>query len=58
MFGRGQRDEIDDDEAQQLASQLRMEMAKEVVRIRETEGIDLDVDDDEEKLNAPRQGKL
>lgn len=57
MFGRGQREEIDDDEAQQLASQLRQELAKEVVRVKETEGVDLDMDD-EDRLSTPRAEKL
>lgn len=46
MFGRGQRDELDDDEAADLASKLRAELAKEVARVKEEEGVDLDTDAD------------
>ncbi|KAL2865474.1 HIT-like domain-containing protein [Aspergillus lucknowensis] len=42
MFGRGQRDDLDDEEAEKLAAELRVEVAKEVVRVRKVEGIDLD----------------
>lgn len=45
MFGRGQRDELDDDEAEELVRQLRAELAKEVARVKEEEGVDLDVDE-------------
>jgi diadenosine tetraphosphate (Ap4A) HIT family hydrolase len=45
MFGRGPRDELDDDEGRVLAKEMREELAREVKQIRETEGIDLDVDD-------------
>ncbi|KAL1958612.1 hypothetical protein VTO42DRAFT_4209 [Malbranchea cinnamomea] len=47
MFGRGQRDELDDDEAVELVRKLRLELAKEVARIKEEEGIDLDADAEE-----------
>lgn len=53
MFGRGQRDELDDDEGRILAKEMREELAKEVNRIRETEGVDLDVD-----LDNVNRGKL
>jgi hypothetical protein len=33
MFGRGQRSELDDDEAKELAHLLREELAKEMVRM-------------------------
>jgi hypothetical protein len=46
MFGRGQRDDLDDDEAEKLAGELRGEVAREVARIREAEGIDLDAVDE------------
>ncbi|KAL5332927.1 HIT-like domain-containing protein [Aspergillus crustosus] len=42
MFGRGQRDDLDDEEAEELAGFLRREVAREVVRVREVEGIDLE----------------
>jgi len=34
MFGRGQRSEIDDDEAAELAKNLREELTREMARIR------------------------
>ncbi|KAH2919232.1 hypothetical protein KXW25_005488 [Aspergillus fumigatus] len=40
MFGRGQRDELDDDEGETLAKALREELAKEVRRVEEREGVD------------------
>ncbi|KAL2810465.1 HIT-like domain-containing protein [Aspergillus granulosus] len=46
MFGRGQRDDLDDDEAEKLAGELRGEVAREVARIREVEGVDLDAVDE------------
>ncbi|KAL4862700.1 HIT-like domain-containing protein [Aspergillus spectabilis] len=42
MFGRGQRDDLDDEEAEELAGVLRREVAKEIVRVREVEGVDLE----------------
>ncbi|EDN03614.1 HIT domain-containing protein [Histoplasma capsulatum] len=44
MFGRGQREELDDNEAQETVTQLRVELAREVARVKEVEGIDLDLD--------------
>lgn len=44
MFGRGQRDSLDDDEGAELAGAMQVEMAKEVRRIRDEEGIDLELD--------------
>ncbi|KAJ9294095.1 hypothetical protein DTO271G3_7223 [Paecilomyces variotii] len=44
MFGRGQRDDLDDEEGEQLARAMREELAREVIRIKESEGIDLDMD--------------
>ncbi|PGH18552.1 hypothetical protein AJ79_00331 [Helicocarpus griseus UAMH5409] len=44
MFGRGQRDSLDDDEAQETVAQLRVELAKEVLRVKEEEGVNLDLD--------------
>lgn len=43
MFGRGQRDELEDEEAEALAKALREELAKEVRRVEEREGVDLNV---------------
>lgn len=42
MFGRGQREDLDDEEAEDLARLLREEIAREVVRVKEVEDIDLD----------------
>ncbi|GAD99369.1 HIT domain protein [Paecilomyces variotii No. 5] len=53
MFGRGQRDDLDDEEGEQLSQAMRAELAKEVIHIRESEGIDLDVDSE-----GRSQGKL
>jgi hypothetical protein len=41
MFGRGQREELDDDEAEILARELRLELVEEVKRIQREEGVDL-----------------
>lgn len=41
MFGRGQREELDDDEGEALAREMRVELAEEVKRIQRDEGIDL-----------------
>ncbi|KAH8428112.1 uncharacterized protein LDX57_005817 [Aspergillus melleus] len=53
MFGRGQRDELDDEEGEKLAGLLREELAKEVGRVKEQEGVDLDLegsgDDDHDR---------
>lgn len=43
MFGRGQRDELDDEEGEALAGLLRGELAREVLRVR-AEGVDLEAD--------------
>lgn len=37
MFGRGQRSDLDEDEAAELASKLRAEMTRELQRIAERE---------------------
>jgi len=41
MFGRGQREELDDDEAEVLAREIRLEIVEEVKRIQRDEGVDL-----------------
>lgn len=41
MFGRGQREELDDDEGAELAHEMRAELAKEVMRVQREEGVDL-----------------
>lgn len=44
MFGRGQRDELDEEEGEELADMIRGELAREVQRIRDVEGVDLDME--------------
>lgn len=44
MFGRGQRDELDDDEGEALARLLRVELAREAQRVKKEEGVDLDLE--------------
>lgn len=44
MFGRGQREELDDEEGEVLAREMRAELAREVSRIWKEEGIDLTKD--------------
>ncbi|EEQ90449.1 hypothetical protein RJZ56_003937 [Blastomyces dermatitidis] len=56
MFGRGQRDELDDDEAQETVAQLRAELVREVARVKEAEGIDLDLDGEFEQSKGKRRG--
>lgn len=41
MFGRGQREELDDEEGAALAREMRTELAREVQRIQRDEGVDL-----------------
>ncbi|KAL1964677.1 hypothetical protein VTN77DRAFT_6703 [Rasamsonia byssochlamydoides] len=48
MFGRGQREELDDEEGEELARAMREELAREVKRVREEEGVDLDLDLDDD----------
>ncbi len=38
MFGRGQREELDDEEGEGLALEMRRVLAKEVERVEKTEG--------------------
>ena len=58
LFGRGQREELDDDDAEELIRQLRADLAKEVARIKEEEGIDLDVDEDFDEGDVYRPRRL
>lgn len=51
MFGRGQREELDEEEGEKLARLMREELAREVKRIKDEEGIDLDLDDDNNNDN-------
>jgi len=47
MFGRGQREELDDEEGEALARAMREELAREVRRVREVEGVDLELEFDQ-----------
>jgi hypothetical protein len=42
MFGRGQREEIDEEDAVGLVEEMRRELGREVERVREGEGVVLD----------------
>lgn len=44
MFGRGQRDELDEEEGEELAGMIRGELAREVQRVKDVEGMDLDLE--------------
>ena len=57
MFGRGQREDLDDEEGEKLANAMKVEMAKEVRRVRDEEGVDLDLDMDYSLCQKPH-GKL
>ncbi|KAE8133011.1 HIT-like domain-containing protein [Aspergillus pseudotamarii] len=57
MFGRGQREELDDDEGEELAGLLRGELAREVRRIRE-EGVDLECEVPSDDDDRSVKGKL
>ncbi|KAI9034959.1 HIT-like protein, partial [Aspergillus affinis] len=58
MFGRGQRDELDDEEGEKLAALLREELAKEVGRVRVEEGVDLDLESSGDDGRKGPLGKL
>ncbi|PYH99119.1 HIT domain protein [Aspergillus ellipticus CBS 707.79] len=58
MFGRGQREELDDDEGESLARLLREELAREVVRVRNEEGIDLECEFNPVDRKSREAGKL
>ncbi|KAJ5570160.1 Histidine triad (HIT) protein [Penicillium hispanicum] len=51
MFGRGQREELDDEEGGSLAKDMRAELAREIDRVQMHEGVDLGLD-------AKQRGKL
>lgn len=42
--GHAPREDLDDDEGAELARIIRAEMAREVVRVRNEQGVDLDLD--------------
>ncbi|KAJ5089497.1 hypothetical protein N7532_008181 [Penicillium argentinense] len=55
MFGRGQRDELDDEEGERLAHAMRVELAQEVSRLGLDEGVDLGQNS---ALGSKGRGKL
>ncbi|KAL2005863.1 hypothetical protein VTN00DRAFT_10356 [Thermoascus crustaceus] len=56
MFGRGQREELDDEEGEVLARAMREELAREVRRVREVEGVDLEFDLGGDEHGSARKG--
>lgn len=42
VFGKGQREELDEEDAEVLVGRMREELGREVVRVREREGVDLE----------------
>ncbi|KAL4791263.1 HIT-like domain-containing protein [Aspergillus venezuelensis] len=44
MFGRGSREDLDDEEAEKFVAAIREGVAREVVRVKEVEGIDLEAE--------------
>lgn len=46
VFGKGQREELDEGDAEGLVGRMREELGREVRRIREREGVDLDMEMD------------
>lgn len=57
MFGRGQRDELDEEEGEKVAAEIRGELAREILRIKDVEGVDLDVGDSQD-VKKGGTGKL
>lgn len=59
MFGRGQRDELDEEEGEKVAADIRGELAREILRIRDVEGVDLGVGvGDSQDVKKNGTGKL
>lgn len=58
MFGRGQRDELDEEEGEKLASEIREELASEVQRVRDVEGVDLEGGSGGDERTRRGDGKL
>jgi len=44
VFGKGQREELDEEDARVLVRRMRGALGREVARVREREGVDLDLD--------------
>lgn len=58
MFGRGQRDELDEEEGEKLASEIRKELAREVQRVSDVEGVDLEGSSEGDERKRRGSGKL
>ena len=58
MFGRGQRDELDEEEGEKVAAEIRGELAREILRIKDVEGVDLVVGDSFQDVKKGGTGKL
>lgn len=61
VFGKGQREELDEEDAEGLVGRMREELAREVVRVREREGVDLDLEFDGEggvEVGMGREGRV
>lgn len=62
MFGRGQREDLDEDGAILLARSMRQEIAQEVKRVKVEEGVDIEVGlqigEDSERDVSGRKSKL
>lgn len=54
MFGRGLREELDDEEGEGLARAMRIELAHEVERIQKVEGVDFGLG----SSDSTQRGKL
>jgi hypothetical protein len=62
MFGRGQREDLDEDGAILLARSMRQEIAQEVKRVKVQEGVDIEedlqIDEDSEREVSGRKSRL
>jgi len=62
MFGRGQREDLDEDGAILLARSMRQEIAQEVKRVKVQEGVDIEEDlqigEDSEGKVSGRKSRL
>lgn len=66
MFGRGQREELDEEDAEGLVERMRVEVRREVKRLARWDGEGMDPGEFEARLvrggdlrgGVPREGKL
>lgn len=56
MFGRGQREELDEEEAEELVRVLRGELVREIRRVKDVEGVDLDLEGEGCQLGSGGSG--